>query len=88
MSEEIKDKYAIVVDDVHKTFNVYFDKANTIKEKLLFIFSRNRKQKREVLKGVNLKIKKGETIALIGVNGGRKVYITKANDKNNISKSR
>ena len=28
-------------------FNIYIDKSNTIKEKLLFLFSRNRKQKRK-----------------------------------------
>ena len=36
--EKEKEDYAIIVEDVHKTFNVYLDKANTIKEKLLFIF--------------------------------------------------
>ena len=40
MSED----YKIIVDDVYKTFNVYLDKANTIKEKLLFLFSRNKKE--------------------------------------------
>ena len=34
---------SIIVDNVYKTFNVYLDKANTIKEKLMF-FKRNKKE--------------------------------------------
>ena len=66
----------IVVEHVYKTFNIYMDKANSLKEKLLF-WNRNKKEKREVLKDINLTIKNREAVALIGVNGSGKSTLLK-----------
>lgn len=59
---------AIEVIDIEKSFNVYFDKSNNLKEKVLF-WKRNRYEKRSVLKGISFSVKKGEAIGLIGHNG-------------------
>ena len=70
------EEYAICAKNIYKSFNVYLDKTNTIKEKLLFL-SRNRRENREVLKDININIKRGEAVALIGTNGSGKSTLLK-----------
>jgi len=59
---------AIEVSDVSKSYKIFIDKGNTIKERALFS-KRRRHEYRKVLNRINLEVKKGEAIGLIGHNG-------------------
>ena len=59
---------AIEVNHVTKSFKVYLDKGNTLKEKVLFK-RRRRYEERNVLKDISFQVKKGEAVGLIGHNG-------------------
>lgn len=59
---------AIRVNNISKHFKVYYDKAVTMKERLLFS-KRRRYEERKVLDEISFDIQKGEAVGLIGHNG-------------------
>ncbi len=75
MKKQQKD-IAIEVKHVSKDFKLFYDKANTLKEKLLF-WNRSKNDVLHILKDINLDIYRGETVGLVGVNGSGKSTLLK-----------
>lgn len=64
----MQSKNAIEVENVSKSFKVYYDRGNTLKD-VLVTRGRNKAETREILKGISFNVKQGEAIGLIGKNG-------------------
>lgn len=67
---------AIEVKNMTKSFKLFYDKPSTLKERLVF-WNHKKAETRTVLDNINVEIRKGETVALIGVNGSGKSTLLK-----------
>lgn len=72
----MEEKNIIEISNLAKEFKIYEDRANTLKEKIIR-FGSGKKRVITILNDINLNIKKGEIIGLIGTNGSGKSTLLK-----------
>ena len=68
---------AIQVNNLYKTYRLYDKPKDRLKEALGLGGKKKRYKEHDALKGIDLTIKKGETVGIIGTNGSGKSTILK-----------
>ncbi|MEN6519983.1 MAG: ABC transporter ATP-binding protein [Armatimonadota bacterium] len=64
-------EYSVEIQDVKKTFKLWHGQAGSLKSMMLTFCSR-KPEELQALKGVNISVRQGETLAVIGKNGSGK----------------
>lgn len=71
------DKTVIDIKNLHKTFKIHTDEKKTARELFTSFFKRGNVKKFHVLNDINLEIKQGEFVGIIGRNGSGKSTLLK-----------
>jgi ABC-2 type transport system ATP-binding protein len=73
----MQEELAIKAEQISKVFHLSDDSHNTVKHRLFNIFNPPRSRKFEAVKKMDLEVRKGECIGLIGRNGSGKSTLVK-----------
>lgn len=73
----MENEFAIIAQNISKTFHISEDSHNTVKHRLFNLFNPPRRKNVTALKNTSLEIFKGECIGLLGRNGSGKSTLTR-----------